>query len=98
MAVREATGFQDSRNSIKPVLQTKNRYKKKYPAPGWPRRSRNPLTVASFRTWRGWAAPARTVPDIGLLILLQHKAAGQYRKIIMFGYFKAFTFLEFNNV
>jgi len=33
------------------------------PASGGPRRSRLPLTVASFRTWRGWAAHARTVPD-----------------------------------
>jgi len=42
---------------------------KKRPAPGGPRRGSLPLTVASFRTWRGWAAAARTVPDAGHLML-----------------------------
>jgi len=33
------------------------------PTSGGPRRSIHPLTVASFRTWRSWAAHTRTVPD-----------------------------------
>jgi len=38
---------------------------KEKPQSGRPRRNKHPLTVASFRTWRGWAAPARMVPDMG---------------------------------
>ena len=37
-------------------------YNKKSALPGDPRRRRLPLTVASFRTWQDWAAPARMVP------------------------------------
>jgi len=43
----------------------------KRPVPGIPRRSIHPLTVASFRTWRGWAAHVRTVPDTGQLIVIR---------------------------
>jgi len=39
-------------------------------APGVPRRNSHPLTVAFFRTWRGWAAAARTVPDAEQLMII----------------------------
>jgi len=41
--------------------------------PGVPRRNIPPLTVASFRTWRGWAAHIRTVPDTEQLMVLHKK-------------------------
>jgi hypothetical protein len=39
----------------------------KTPQSGNPRRNAQPLTVASFRTWRGWAADVRMAPDYGEL-------------------------------
>jgi len=41
------------------------------PVSGMPRRCIHPLTAASFRTWRGWAAHTRTVPDTGNYMVLR---------------------------